>query len=264
MVEKFRLTEAKQVSTPMEANAQFTTQQCLSTANQSAHMQNVPYSEAIGSVLWLVVVSRPDAAYAVGTLSQFIQNLGPAHWEALKQVISYLGSTKNLWLTFGGNNRTMVEGYCDSDWASQQHHHSISGFSFHFGHGAVSWSSKKQNIVALSSMEAEYIAQTHAAKEAMWLQIFISEMQGKKEKGITLLCDNQGAIALAKDNKFHSRTKHIDLHYHFICEAVEDRKINVKYIPTSENVADIFTKPLAKPKFVRFVETLGLRVLEKE
>jgi len=141
----------------------------------------------------------------------------------------------------------MVKGYCDSDWASQQHRHSISGFSFHFGHGAVSWSSKKQNIIALSSTEAEYIAQTHAAKEVVWLRNFISEMQGKKEKGITLLCDNQGVIALAKDNKFYSQTKHIDLRYHFIREAVEDGKINVKYIPTSENVADIFTKPLAKP-----------------
>jgi len=157
----------------------------------------------------------------------------------------------------------MVEGYCDSDWASQQHCHSISGFSFHFGHGTVSWSSKKQNVVALSSTEAKYIAQTHAAKEAMWLRNFISGVQGKKEKGITLLCDNQGAIVLAKDNKFHSWTKHIDLCYHFIHEAVEDGKINVKYIPTSENVADIFTKPLARPKFVQFVEMLGLRALEK-
>ena len=123
---------------------QFTTQKCPSMANQSARMQNVPYSKAIGSVLWLVVVSRPDAAYAVGTLSQFIQNPGPAHWEVyhsdfvlirklkygeiIKCIISYLGSTKNLWLTFGGNIETMVKGYCNSDWASQQHWHSISGF----------------------------------------------------------------------------------------------------------------------------------------
>ena len=75
----------------------------------------------------------------------------------------------------------------------------------------MSWSSKKQNVIALSSTEAEYIAQTHAVKEALWLQNFVSEVQGKKEKGITLLCDNQGMIALAKDNKFHLRTKHINL-----------------------------------------------------
>jgi len=211
-----------------------------------------------------VVVSRPDAAYAVGILSLFIQKPGPAHWEALKRVISYPGSSKDLWLTFGGRSEVMVEGYCDADWASQLHRHSILGFSFHFGGGAVSWSSKKQNVVALSSTKAEYIAQMHAVKEAVWLWNFISEIRGERERALTMLCDNQGAISLAKDNKFHSRTKHIDLRYHFIHEAVEEGKINVTYIPTEDNVADIFTKSLAKLKFVRFVEMLGLRVLKME
>jgi hypothetical protein len=258
MVEKFRLTGARQVSTPMEMNAQFTKEQCPSTINQVAKMKGVPYSEAIGSVLWPVVVSRPDAAYAVGILSQFIQNPGPVHWEGVKRLISYLGSTKGLWLTFGGKTETTVEGYCDADWASQAHRHSISGFSFHYGCGAVSWSSKKQNVVALSSTEAEYIAQTHAAKEAIWLRTFVNEIRGGEEKPLTVMGDNQGAIALAKDNKFHSRTKHIDLRYHFIREAVDEGKITMKYIPTTDNVADIFTKALAKPKFKGFVQLLGL------
>ena len=132
------------------------------------------------------------------------------------------------------------------------------GFSFHFGEGAVSWSSKKQAVVALSSIEAEYISQTHAAKEAVWLRNFIVELQGKPQGPLTVLCDNQGAIALSKDNKFHSRTKHIDLRYHFIREAVEEGKINVEYIPTTENVTDVFTKALARPKFEVFIEMLGL------
>ena len=263
MVEKFRLTNARSVSTPMDPGVHFSVDQCPSTLNQSSKMRGVPYSEAIGSVLWPVVVSRPDAAFAVGVLSQFIQNPGPAHWEGVKRVINYMGSTKDLWLTFGGN-QAVVEGFCDADWASQKHRHSISGFSFHYGTGAVLWSSKKQGIVSLSSTEAEYVAQTHAAKEAIWLRSFISEIRGDDEKPLTIGCDNQGAIALAKDNKFHSRTKHIDLRYHFICEAVEDGKISVKYIPTEENVADIFTKPLPRPKFDRFVKMLGLREVEKQ
>jgi hypothetical protein len=139
-----------------------------------------------------------------------------------------------------------------------QHRHSISGFSFHYGAGAVSWSSKKQNIVSLSSTEAEYAAQTHAAKEAIWLRSFVSEINEKGEEPLTLHCDNQGAIALAKDNKFHARTKHIDQCYHFIREAVEDGKINVKYVPTDDNVSDILTKALPKPMFQRMVELLGL------
>ena len=257
MVTKFRLTNASPVSTPMEPGAQFSVDQCPSTLNQTSRMHGVPYSQAIGSVLWPVVVSRPDAAYAVGVLSQFIQNPGPAHWEGVKRVINYLGCTKDLWLTFGGKEAN-VEGFCDADWASQKHRHSISGFSFHYGIGAVSWSSKKQNIVSLSSTEAEYVAQTHAAKEGIWLRSFISEIRGEEEKPLTISCDNQGAIALAKDNKFHARTKHIDLRYHFIREAVEERKIKVKYIPTDDNVSDIFTKALPRPKFRRMVELLGL------
>ena len=127
--------------------------------------------------------------------------------------------------------------------------------------GAVSWSSKKQNIVSLLSIEAEYVAQTHAAKEAIWLRSFVSELTGGNAKPLTISCDNQGAIALAKDNKFHARTKHIDLQYHFIREAVEDGKIVMKYILTDDNVSDIFTKALPKPKIQSMVELLGLRRL---
>jgi hypothetical protein len=194
-------------------------------------------------------------------LSQFIQNPGPAHWEGVKRVVNYLGCTKNLWLTFGGGKDAVVEGFCDVDWASQtrKHCHSILGFSFHYGVGAVSWSSKKQDLVSLSSTEAEYVAQTHAAKEGIWLRSFISEMWGEQTKPITISYDNQGAIALAKDNKYHARTKHIDLPYHFICEAVEDGKIKVKYVPMDDNVSDIFTKELPRPRFQRMVELLGLR-----
>ena len=156
----------------------------------------------------------------------------------------------------------MVEGFCDADWASQKHRHSISGFSFHFGVRGISWSSKKQRVVSLSSTEAEYVVQTHAAKEGIWLRSFMKEIQGGEEKPLTISCNNQGAIALAKDNKFHARMKHIDIRYHFICEVVEDGKIQVKYIPTDDNVSDIFTKPLPRPKFAKFMELLGLRRLD--
>ena len=151
----------------------------------------------------------------------------------------------------------MAEGFCDANWASQKHRHSISGFSFHFGIGAISWSSKKQGVMSLLSTEAEYVMQTHATKEGIWLRSFMKEIW--EEKLLTISCNNQGAIALAKDNKFHARTKHIDLWYHFICEAVKDGKIQVKYILTDDNISDIFTKPLPRPKFAKFVESLGLR-----
>src|SRR5277367_2701159 len=178
MVEKFKLTSARKVYTPVEPNSHFTKSQCPSTLNQEARMRGIPYSEAIRSVLWPTVVSRPDTAYAVGVLSQYMQNPGQAHWEGVKRVISYLGTMKDLWLTFGGNTQTLLQGYCDADWASNEGRHSISGFLFHFGVGAISWSSKKQSIVTLSSTEAEYVAQTHAAKEGTWLRAFVNKIRG--------------------------------------------------------------------------------------
>ena len=148
--------------------------------------------------------AHPDTAYAVRILSQFIQNPGPAHWEGVKCLISYIYMTKKLWLTFGGNKTIPFGGYCDADWASQPHRHSISGYFFHYGLGSVSWSSKKQNIVTLSSTESEYVAKTHAAKEGIWLGSFVKEITSKDNRPLTIKADNQGVIALAKDNKFHS------------------------------------------------------------
>ena len=146
--------------------------------------------------------------------------------------------------------KKLIEGYTDADWASQKDQHSISGYVFYLGCGTITWSSKKQHIIALSSTKSKYIAQTHAAKEAIWIQSFIDEIRGRQSRAIKMLCDNQGAIALAKDNKFHARTKHINLRHHFIREAVEEDKITMTYIPT---------KVLARLKFEGFVKKLGLR-----
>ena len=206
---------------------------------------------------------RPDTAFAVGVFFQFIQNLGPMHWEDVKRLISYLASTKGLWLTFCGKKQSLLEGYSDLDWVSQKHCHSISGFTFHYGQGTISWSLKKQAIIALSSTEAEYIAQTHVAKEAMWLKTFVNKTRGGQAGLLIIMVDNQSAIVLARDNKFHSHTKHIDLHYHFIHEAVEDEQIKMEYILTVDNIADIFMKALPKLKFTEFVGKLGLAIMRE-
>jgi hypothetical protein len=248
----------------MESGAQFSKEQSTSTPTQEMHMRGIPYAEAIGSVLWPVIISRPDAAFAVGILSQFIQNPGPAHWEGVKWLITYLGSTKNLWLTFGGKGKNILEGFCNTNWARQKHRHSILGYSFHMSQGTVTWSSKKQYIIALSSTEAEYIMQMHMAKEALYLRNFMGEIKEKFSKPLTINCNNQGAIVLSKDNKFHAHTKHIDIQYHSIHDAVEDEKILVNYVPTDNNPADIFTKPLAKAKFRCFIEMLGLHLLNQQ
>ena len=206
----------------MEPGSMFSKEQGPMSITKAMRMRGVPYAKAIGSILWLAIISRPDVAYAVGVLVQFIQNPGNVHWEALKRIIVYLQSTKDVWLTFGGCSSTTVQGFCDADWGTSPHRHSISRYLFHMGNGAVSWSSKKQHITALSSTEAEYIVLTHAAKEALWLRTFLSELRGTPNGPMTINCDNQGAIALSKDNKFHARTKHIDICYHFIRECVAE------------------------------------------
>jgi hypothetical protein len=179
---------------------------------QIDQIKEVPYSEAIRSILWLTVISRLDTAYVVGILSQFMQNPGQVHWDMVKHVISYLSCTKGLWLTFGGRTNTTLLGYSDVDWASQPHCHLISEFIFLYRQGSISWSSKKQAIMTLSSTEAEYVIETHASKEGVWLKSFVKEIIGEDNVGaLTILADNQGAIALVKDNKFHARTKHINI-----------------------------------------------------
>ena len=173
-------------------------------------MQDMLYTQVIGCLLWPVVILHPDTAFTVGILSQFIQNPGPAHLEGVKRIITYLGNMKNLWLTFGGHGNLILDGYCDADQAGQPHRHSISRYLFHMATGAITWSSKKQYIVTLLSTEAEYVTQTHAAKEVMYLHAFIQEICGL-DKPIAINCDNQGVIVLSKDNRFHTWTKHIDI-----------------------------------------------------
>ncbi len=147
----------------------------------------------------------------------------------------------------------------DADWASDPiDRRSISGFTFLICGGAVSWSSKKQHSTALSSTEAEYMAASNATKEAIWLRTFLSELGFKMDAPLPLLIDNQSAIALAKNSAFHDRTKHIAVRYHFIREKYEAGEIDVSYVPTGDQVADVLTKGLPREKHTRFSRSMGL------
>ena len=230
----------------MVTGATFLTANSPSTPMQVTCMHRIPYTEVISSVPWPVVVSQPDAAFAVSILSQFVQNPGPAHWEAFKCTIIYLKSSKDLWLTFGRQSKPTAEGFCNVDWGGKKHHHSISGYSFHMGAGTILWSLKKQHVVVPSSTEVEYIVQMHMAKEGLWLCSFLQELCFTPNDLLILNCNNQGPIALAKDNKFHACTKHINVCYHFNCKAVEDRKIMIWYIPTGDNISNIVPSHLQK------------------
>src|SRR5882724_8222535 len=160
--EWFGLQDVCPATMPMEAGVQ------LTDAVEDRQRATYPFKEIIGSLMYAAMAMRPDIAFATSILAQFNQNPARVHWEAAKQVVRYLKTMCNLELTYTGNDPTII-GYSDADHASQTHQHSISGYVFHIGGGVVTWSSKKQPVVTLSTMEAEYIVAAHATKEAVWL-----------------------------------------------------------------------------------------------
>ena len=171
--------------------------------------------------------------------------------------------TKSLGLNFIKSDSNLeVYGYCDSDWGGSLDRRSISGYCFMLQKNGplVSWKSCKQNIVALSSCEAEYVALTSAFKEARFLRQLFSDINGREIQSVKLFGDNQGAIALAKNPVHHQRSKHIDIRYHFIRFDVEEGIVNLEYVPSDKNYADLFTKPLSSIKFIDFALIRGPRV----
>ena len=138
---------------------------------------------------------------------------------------------------------------------------STSGYVFLLAGGAISWSSKKQSSVVLSSTEAEYIAGAHAAKKLVWLRRLLNELSLRTDAATILLMDNQSAMAIARNLEFHDRTKHIDMRYHFLCLKVENEELNPTYIPTEEQIADVLTKALCREKHEKFSEGMGIRRL---
>jgi hypothetical protein len=262
VLRKFHMEQCKPVSTPLPSYPLSRNQCPTPDSDEARQMKQVPYREAVGSLMWAALATRPDLAYSVTTLSQFSDNPARIHWEAVKHVFRYLQGTKNLQLTYGGKGCTIgLVGYSDADGMSQEHRHAISGYIFMIDGGAVTWSAKKQEIVAISTTEAEYIALTYAAKEALWIRHFLEELFRKTlPYPITLYDDNQGAIALAYAEKgqFHARTKHIDIRFHFIRHTIQSNLIHVTYCPTEQMVADILTKTLSPKKVQLHVHSLGL------
>ncbi|CDO69616.1 hypothetical protein BN946_scf184851.g4 [Trametes cinnabarina] len=257
---RFNLETANPVSTPLQPGGVLNCSQSPSTPHQVADMSNVSYREAVGSLMYAVMGTRPDIAFAVTTLSQFMQNPGRTHWEAIKHVIRYLVGTRELWLIYRTSDDG-IQGFSDTDWGSSTEHcHSISGYVFTLDGGVISWSSKKQNVVALSSTEAEYIALTHASKEALWLRYLLSDIihPDISRYPLTLFSDNRSAITLAKDNAFHPRMKHIDIRFHFIREAVDDEKIVLQHRCTGDMPADLFTKALPRSRIDHLRLLFGL------
>ena len=241
----------------MDANTRLTSAQSPSTTEEFAAMRNIPYHEAVGSLMYATLGTRPDICFSVQSVSRFNNKPGLSHWEAVKRVFRYLKGTRELWLGYRGKAKELL-GYVDADGSMSEDRKAISGYAFIVNGGAVSWSAKRQELISLSTTESEYIAATYATKEALWLRTLISQLFGITLSATTLFSDNQSAIALAKEHQYHARTKHVDIRFHFIRWVIEDGKIRLVYCPTEEMVADVFTKALPSTKVKHFAIELGL------
>jgi hypothetical protein len=258
ILRRFKMENTSPVSTPLDPHVILAKRE----GQPSDKIGGGLYAVAIGSLMYAAMGTRPDIAYAVQTLSQFTSNPGPEHWTAVKRVFRYLNGTRTYGITYSGADENEWPmnpiGYSDADWGSNPNDRkSISGYSF-MPRGAIAWSSRKQSTVALSSTEAEYIAATHATRQAIWLRQLLDGLQIPQEGPTTLYADNQSAIALSRDPQFHARTKHVDIQHHFIREKVANGDIDIIYCPTHEMVADVLTKGLAKPKHTKFSGDMGM------
>jgi hypothetical protein len=258
VLEDFDMSNCKPVSTPCDRSVILSKDMSPTTAEEQQSMKAVPYSSGVGSLMYIMTATRPDIAYAVSTLSAFMANPGQQHWKALKRVMRYLQDTRNHCLILCGSS-VELSGWCDADWANDKDtRRSVSGYIFSIGDGVISWQSKRQPTVAMSSTEAEYMAASSATREALFLHQLLSEL-GYNQPSVTLYCDNQSCISLSNNPAYHQRTKHIDVHHHFIREKVERGQIILKYMPTEEMVADALTKPLPPVKHTWCMDAMGIR-----
>ena len=215
------------------------------------------YRAIVGSLIYVMTGTRPDLCYIVTKLSQKMSKPNQADLSTAKHVLRYLKGTLESSLTFRKSSTPLtLQGYCDSDWgASTTDRRSITGYNFQLSQSGplISWKSRKQPTVALSTCEAEYIALANAVQEAKFLKQLCMDMQVSISEGKTVIrIDNQGAINLARNPIHHQRSKHIDIKYHFIRLEVKEERVSLEYIPTEENIADIFTKPASKGKLQKF------------
>ncbi|UYV65267.1 hypothetical protein LAZ67_3003757 [Cordylochernes scorpioides] len=260
ILSKFNMADCIPASVHMDPSVILTKQDCP-TPEQKEKMPKFPFREAVGSLMFASCVSRPDITYAVSQVSKFLEYPGPAHCTTVKNIFRYLKGTPHMGILFTGQDQLV--GYSDSDFARDvDSRKSTTGYAFMMNGGTVSWASQRQPIIALSTTESEYIAACSAAKELIWIRRLLQGIGCDITKETELFIDNQAAIKLVENPVFHKRTKHIDVRYHFIRSKHEEGELKVHHVCSSEQLADIMTKPLPRNKF-HYLRGL-LNILDRE
>ena len=260
LIQEHGLSDSKPVTTPLNPGTRLSTSMCPQNDAEALEMQQYPYISVVGSLMYLAVTTRPDIAYAAGVLARFNSNPGPAHWQAAKHVLRYLKGTTHHKLVYQpSTSPEPFITYSDADHGGNPDNgKSTGGYVVKIGSGAVSWSSKLQPLVALSTTEAEHISAVEAGKEILWMRQFMGEL-GYDISGPSLLrMDNQSAIAVSKNPEHHSKTKYLSLRLFWLRDAVQDGLIALTFVGTQEMAADIFTKALDRFKVQKCSEMLGL------
>lgn len=254
ILKKFGMDNSKPVGTPIDPNTKLT----KATDDEQSIDQQL-YQSAIGSLLYLSGGTRPDITFSVSNLAKFSAKPSKHHWAAIKRVMRYLKGTINFGILYSKQEPKDFVAYSDADWAGDHDDRkSTSGYLFQMSGGAVSWRSKKQSSVALSTAEAEYIALASTAQEAVWLKQLTTELGSGSTEATTIFEDNQAAISMSKNPQYHGRAKHISIKYHFIREQVNDGTVTLKYCPTQDMVADMLTKGLHRDQFAKLRRMSGI------
>ncbi|XP_074556441.1 uncharacterized protein LOC141812295 [Curcuma longa] len=251
------LLGCKMVETPIEANLK------LQAAKAEEVKDRELYQRLVGKLIYLSH-TRPDIAFAVSMVSQFMHSPGEKHFEAVYRILRYLKGTPGRGLLFKKHGHLQIEVYTDADWAgSVTDRRSTSGYCSFVGGNLVTWRSKKQNVVARSSAEAEFRAVAHGICEVMWIKRILEELKLSYLTPMKVYCDNKAAISIAHNPVLHDRTKHIEVDKHFIKEKINTGIICMTYLPTDEQLADVLTKGLHKKQFDKLTSKLAMEDIYK-
>jgi transposase InsO family protein len=253
VIERFGMTNAKYARTPLPTGYMPTPNE--GEVNPQLRTQ---FQQIIGSLLYIMLGTRPDIAFAVTKLAQFAANPSKEHLDKAKYVLRYLAGTAKYALVYKGASNKGLIAYTDSDYAADPvKRRSTTGYIFKLADGIISWQSRAQKTIALSATEAEYMALSDCSRQAVWIQNIFTEL-GLQTRPTQICADNEGGIFIASNPVQERRTKHIDVRFHYVRDLIEQKRIDVVWVPTDDNPADMFTKNLGHIKFEKFRGMLGL------